>query len=132
MGVPLSRCFVGRDFPILPISKNPSLQPQTESFTPYMRQIVELLWNNGNPVDLPISEFSAKIGQGAYANHSKLSLQPWELVEDAGSNNVRRLTSRGAKFAKGKFRIPRLIARDPFSGEWKAATQTEKIRINEV
>jgi len=132
MGVPLSRCFVGRDFPILPISKNPSYRPQSESFAPYMRRIIELLWNSGNPVEAPISEFSTKIGPGAYANHSKLSLLPWGLVEDAGSNSVRRLTPRGEKFARGEISIPKVIMRDPFTEEWKAAPQTERIRIDEV
>jgi hypothetical protein len=132
MGVPLSRCFVGRDFPILPIVKNSAFQPQSESFTPYMKKIIELLWQGGSPKEAALSEFSKKIGQGAYANHSKLSLEPWDLVEDAGSNQIRRLTPRGKRFAQGNLRIPRIIVRDPFTDKWKAASEAEMVRIEDV
>jgi len=132
MGVPLSRCYVGRDLPVLPIAKNLAFRPQSESFAPYMRQIIELLWQDGTPSAEKISTFSEIIGQGAYANHSKLSYEPWDLVEDAGSNRVRRLTSRGRRFAQGKLPIPKTITRDPFTGEWRAADRTEMIRIEDV
>jgi len=132
MGVPLSRCYVGRDFPVLPIAKNSSFRPQSESFTPFMKRIIELLWQNGYPKEAQLSEFSEKIGQGAYANHSKLSLDPWALVEDAGSNRVRRLTTRGKQFARGRISIPKIIVCDPFTGEWIAASQAETIRIDDV
>jgi hypothetical protein len=132
MGVPLSRCFVGRDFPVLPIAQNSSYRPQSESFTPYMKRIIELLWQDGSPREAQLSEFSKKIGQGAYANHSKLSLEPWSLVEDAGSNRVRRLTSRGRQFVQGRLRIPKTIIRDPFTGDWISASQAEMIRIEDV
>lgn len=132
MGVPLSRCYVGRDFPVLPIAKNSSFRPQSESFTPYMKRIIELLWQNGSPKEAQLSEFSEKIGQGAYANHSKLSLDPWALAEDAGLNRVRRLTTRGKQFARGRISIPKNIVRNPFTGEWIAASQAETIRIDDV
>jgi hypothetical protein len=132
MGVPLSRCYVGRDFPILPIVKNANFEPQSESFAPYMRKIVELLWQDGKPREAELSEFSTKIGQGAYANHSKLSLAPWALLEDAGTNKVRRLTSKGKKFAAGEISIPKNIERDPFSGNWRRASDSQLVRINEI
>lgn len=132
LGVPLSRCYVGRDFPILPIAKNSTFQPQAERFSPYMKQIIELLWNGGSPRTANISKFSSKIGQGAYANHSKLSRAPWALVEDAGSNQVRQLTTRGRRFAQGKLRIPRIIIRDPLTWEWVPADKTNTISIDEL
>ncbi len=132
MGVPLSRCYVGRDFPILAVAKNVTYKAQSESFTPYMKQIVQHLWQNGKPRQAELSEIRTVIGPGAYANHSKLSLPPWDLLEDAGSNRVRRLTSRGHRFAEGKLRIPKRIERDPFSGDWRAASGTELVTTDDV
>ncbi len=134
MGVPLSRCFVGPDLPALPIARNPAYKPQTEAFTPQMRRIVDLLWNQGTPIEVTISEFNSEIGPGAYANHSKLSYGPWGLLEDgkAGSKKTRRLSSRGRKFAQGKLQIPKRIERDPFLGEWKPASEATSIGIDDV
>jgi hypothetical protein len=130
-GFPLSRCYVGRDLPLLPIVRNTTFHPQAERFTPFMRQIVEMLWNNGSPTDVQVTQF-ADIGQGAYANHSKLSYAPWALLEDVGSNKVRRLTSRGREFAKGKLRIPRVIVRDPFTEKWVPALGSEEVGVNDL
>ena len=132
LGVPLSRCYVGRDFPMLPIARNAAFRPQSERFTPYMKRIIELLWNDGSPRTAQISEFSSEIGQGAYGNHSKLSRAPWDLVEDAGSNQIRRLTTRGKRFARGKLRISRVIVRNPFTWEWEAAEGSERTSIEEI
>jgi len=97
-----------------------------------MKRIIELLWRNGNPKKAELSEFRDKIGPGAYANHSKLSYEPWRLLEDAGSNRMRQLTPRGKKFAQGKLRIPRRIERDALSGQWKPARGTDNISIGDV
>jgi hypothetical protein len=130
-GHPLSRLYVGRDLPLLPIARNTTFRPHPERFTPYMTALVNLLWNSASPRDVEVSQF-ASIGQGAYANHSKLSLQPWRLLEDVGSNAVRRLTSRGRQFARGKLTIPRVITRDPFTDEWAAFPGTDSITINDI
>jgi hypothetical protein len=132
MGVPLSRCYVGRDFPLLPIAKNVAYSSKPESFAPYMKQIVLLLWQEGNPREASLSEFRDHIGPGAYGNHSKLSLPPWDLLEDAGSNRIRRLTSKGKRFAQGKIPIPKRIEQDPFSGKWKAAPGAQQIFIDDL
>lgn len=132
LGVPLSRCYVGPGFPILPIAKNTRFRPQSERFSPYMKEIIELLWNGGSPRSAEISEFGTKIGQGAYANHSKLSKDPWDLVEDAESNQVRQLTPRGKKFALGNLRIPRTIIRDPLTWNWVSADKRDTISINDL
>lgn len=105
---------------------------QSVTFAPYMREIVELLWQDGDPRDAELSEFSQEIGQGAYANHSKLSLDPWRLLMDSGSNRVRRLTPRGIEFAQGKLTIPKTIERDPFTGDWRIGADTEMVKIHEV
>jgi hypothetical protein len=134
MGVPLSRCFVGPDLPALPIARNLAYKPQTESFTPQMKRIVDLLWNEGAPIEVTRADLNSKIGPGAYGNHSKLSYEPWRLLEDgkSGSKKTRRLSSRGKMFAQGKVEIPREIEQDPFQGEWKAAIGTTSVSIDDV
>lgn len=132
MGVPLSRCYVGRDFPKLPISKNIKFKPQTVRFAPYMKEIIKLLWQDGDPRTARLSEFSNKIGPGAYANHSKLSHDPWDLVEDVGTNKMRRLSPRGKLFAKGELEIPRTIVKDPFVSEWKPANSTDWVNFDNI
>lgn len=125
-GYPLSRCYVGRDLPLTPIARNSRFQQQRERFVPFMKKIVELAWNGGDPIAVEVSDFTS-IGQGAYANHSKLSYAPWCLLEDVGTNAVRRLTPRGIEFAKGNIRIPRVIIRDPLTGEWQPLSGTDEV-----
>jgi hypothetical protein len=130
-GYPLPRSYLGPDLPRTPIAKNAKFQPNSETFTPYMKNIVGYLWNNNNPKEASISEF-INLGPGAYANHSKLSYPPWELLEDGSSNSVRRLTERGKKFAKGERQIPRRIIKDPISWEWVADPDTDLIFISDI
>ena len=54
---------------------------RSERFSPYLRKIVELLWNEGDPIGASPSDILQNIGAGAYGNHSKLSLPSWGLVE---------------------------------------------------
>jgi len=97
-----------------------------------MRRIVELLWNLSNPVEKTKAEIGIQIGQGAYANHSKLSLPPWGLVEDGNGPKTRRLTSKGKAFASGEVKIPKNIIRDPLSGRWVPAPGTKRVYIREI
>ena len=115
-GAPLSRCYVGKSLPLLPIAKNVRFSPRKESFTGYMKSIIELLWNNGNPREVEIGDFNRIIGPAAYANHSKLSLPPWDLLETV-NRKKRKLTTKGIQFAQGKSKIPRRITVDHVSGE---------------
>lgn len=132
LGAPLPRCFVGASLPTLPIAKNISFQPQSERFTPYMKKIIELLWKNGTPKIVSIAVFGAEISPGAYANHSKLSYTPWQLVEDGGSNKLRRLTSRGEEFAAGILQIPKEIIKDHRTGDWIPASLIGEVGINDI
>jgi len=131
-GYPLSRCYIGPDLPYVPIARNIRYQPDSEAFVPYMKEIIIFLWNNGDPREAKISEFIDEIGPGAYANHSKLSLSPWNLVEDGSGKSVRKLTSRGERFAKGEIMIPRKIIKNSNVRDWIADPDTEMIRISDI
>jgi hypothetical protein len=85
------------------------------------------MWNGGKPKTLTLLEVSAKVGHGAYGNHSKLSLAPWALVENGKNKRERRLTERGKDFMRGKLSIPSVIVRDPDSAEWHAAKEAKNI-----
>jgi hypothetical protein len=97
-----------------------------------MRRIVELLWDNGNPIEVTISDIGKKLGNTAYANHRKLSLPPWQLLEDSERPKFRRLTARGERFARGDISIPKKLIRDPISWEWVQGPGTDRITISEV
>lgn len=131
-GHPLSRCYVGDDLPLVPIARNSTYTPQTERFSPYMKQIVEYLWNNGSPREVQISDLITTVGRGAYGNHTKLGYQPWNLLEYGKVKKIRKLTSQGMKFAQGNHKIPRVIIRDLNTWEWQAAPDTDYIRITDV
>jgi site-specific DNA-methyltransferase (adenine-specific) len=127
-GHPLSRCHLGADLPSVPLVRNTGFAALRYSFTEYMSKILDHMWNGGDPKDVLISEFAALVGNGAYGNHRKLSLEPWALVEDGDAAKSRRLTSRGIRFVKGKLSIPRQIERDPVTSAWKAAPGTDQVR----
>ena len=131
LGYPLSRCYIGRDLPLIPVARNSRFRQQSERFVPFMKKIVEMAWNGGSPKDIEVSQFT-DIGQGAYANHSKLSLAPWALLEDVGSNNVRRLTARGIAFVRGEVCIPKVIIRDPLTGDWVPSAGSDDVGFEDV
>ena len=131
-GHPLSRCHIGAGLPSVPIARNPTFRPDSETFVPYMKQIVELLWNNGFPREAALKEILNVVGPGAYANHSKLSRKPWGLLEDGPNNSTRRLTEKGKKFAQGQERIPRRIIRDAVTWEWVADDRAEWVSISDI
>jgi hypothetical protein len=105
---------------------------RTERFSPYLRKIIEFLWNDGDPIGATPSDILQNIGAGAYGNHSKLSLPPWGLVETDTKSSQRVLTPRGEKFIKGESEIPLIIMRDPETLEWLPDPESEMIRISDV
>lgn len=131
-GSSLPKCYIGPDLPEIPIARNVSFKPQSEYFSPQMRKVVEHLWNKGAPREATGSELGKIAGAGAYGNHSKLSLPPWNLLEGGQSKRSRRLTRRGKHFAQGKVRIPKRIIKDPITWKWVAVPKTERIFINEA
>ncbi|PLS76904.1 MAG: hypothetical protein CYG59_26620 [Chloroflexi bacterium] len=113
-------------------SENTFEGAQALSFYGYFRTIVELMWNNGNPREVPTQEIRERIGPGAYANHRKLSLGPWDLVADGNGRYTRRLTGKGIRFVQGQARVPKKIVKNPVTEQWVAAPGTKMILITEV
>ena len=72
------------------------------------------------------------MGRGAYSNHSKLSLTPWDLLQDGQSRSHRILNERGVQFAQGNLAIPRHIIKDPSTWEWVADPEAEMVLITDV
>jgi hypothetical protein len=117
--------------PNIPMVKNITHKPLAIRFGGYFNQIIELMWNHGKPKSIKIDQLLS-ISTGAYANHSKLSLPPWNLVEDGSSRRIRRLTKRGKLFANNSLRIPRVIIKDPINWKWRAKDGTRLIPISDT
>jgi hypothetical protein len=131
-GYPLPRLFVGPQLPQIAIAKNTQYQPERIRFEPYMKRLVEHLWNKGNPREIAIRALRQNEWMGAYGNHRKLSYSPWQLLEDGSSRRHRRLTKRGEEFARGDLQIVESIIKDPGTWEWVADPYAEMISISDV
>jgi hypothetical protein len=130
--LPLPKLYLGPDLPEIPIARNALYKPQTENFAPYMRSILEYIWNGGSPKEAHHEDLRNRVGPGAYGNHSKLSLPPWALVEDGVRKRTRRLTPKGVKFMQGKTKIPDRLIKDPVLWQWVAAPDCKMISIHDV
>ncbi len=131
-GSSLPRLFIGSQLPEIAIAKNVQYSPESESFTPQFKKIIELLWNNGNPREVEISEILDNIGTGAYANYSKLNRAPWNLLEQGSNTKKRKLTDRGIDFAEGNLSIPKKIIKDPITWDWIADPESSFITIDDI
>lgn len=131
-GNPLSRYFLGPQLPEIAIAKNIHYQPESESFVPYMKRVIELLWNDGEPRDVGTDEILDKVGRGGYANNSKLKRFPWKLLTDGKTSRSRTLTEKGKRFASGQISIPRKIIKDPVTWEWVADPSSDMVFIKDV
>lgn len=131
-GHPLLRCHIGQGLPRVPIARNAQFHPDTERFVPYMKRIIEYIWDSGNPREIQIQELLDNVGPGAYGNHSKLSRTPWALLEDVSNNSTRKLSKKGIAFAKGELKIPQKIVRDAVTWDWVAAPETNWLLISEL
>ena len=122
-GDTIPRLYLGPTLPKLPLAHNSQFKARKLPLTPQYIKILEALWNNGNERILSPEEISQLCGKGAYGNHSKLSLEPWGLVENVDDNpKKRRLTLRGKQFIQNKLSVPRTIVQDP---QTKKATAAE-------
>lgn len=134
------RLYIGETLLDIPLIKN--VKPhkvkqstnaeQSYSFVGHLKSIIMALWNDGNPRELRAREILMFCGLGAYGNHNKLSLDPWQLVEDVPESSKRRLTQKGLLFAQGKITIPKMIKKDPTTGEWDSAPDTSQISIHDL
>lgn len=118
----IPRLYLGSTLPILPLTLNPKFKSRKLSLTPQYIKILESLWNNGNERILSPEEIRQLCGNGAYGNHSKLSLEPWRLVENSKNTRKRKLTQRGKQFLQNKLSVPKTIVQDP---ETNRATSAE-------
>ena len=132
IGAPLSKLYVGNDLPQFPLVRNMKYRPRSEAITGYHRQILDLLWNEGKPQSVSLTDIRNKCGAGAYGNHSKLSLGPWDLVEDAVDTRHRRLTERGRQFVIGQLKVPRKIILDPQTQAWRADDDVQWISYSDI
>ncbi len=89
----------GPGMPDIPFVKNVKYSARSEVFGRDYVCILRTLWNKGNERELSLDSLGKKCGRGAYSNHSKLSLNPWRLVEDVprSKGRKRRLTNRGRR-----------------------------------
>ena len=119
--------FLGSTLPKFPLSLNSKYKIEKITLSPFYISILEALWNNGKEKHLSAEEISNLCGKGAYGNHRKLTLEPWQLVEAISNTRKHRLTKRGKHFMQDKIKIPRKITRDPKSKKWVAAKDTQQI-----
>jgi len=121
------RMFLGSTLPKFPLSLNSKYKIESITLSPFYVSILEALWNDGKERFLSPDEISSLCGKGAYGNHSKLTLEPWQLVEAIPNTKKHKLTKRGKDFMQNKIKIPRKIIRDPKNKKWSAKKDTEKI-----
>ena len=128
----IPRLYIGNTLLEFPLIKNIKYSTQSYSFVGHLKSIVEALWDSGNPKELRAREILKLCGEGSYGNHSKLSLEPWQLVETIAGSTKRRLTEKGKLFAQGKIKIPRSIEKDPTTGKWIPSPTAKEVTINDV
>ena len=100
--------------------KNTQYSAQVYSLDEHLLCIIRALWNGGQELQLRPHEIDELCGKGAYGNHNKLSLGPWQLVEwTSGKRPKRRqLTDRGRAFAQGRLSVPKRIIQTAGSEEF--------------
>jgi len=121
------RMFLGSTLPKFPLSLNPKYKIDSISLSPFYVSILEALWNSGKEKSLSPNEIDKICGKGAYGNHTKLALDPWQLVEAIPHTKKHKLTKRGKDFMQNVIKIPRKINRDPKSKKWIEAKGSELI-----
>jgi site-specific DNA-methyltransferase (adenine-specific) len=130
-GHPLPRNYIGPTLPKFPLARNVGYKPRRERFQSYHRATIELIATRGQGGEVPLHEIDDQLGKSAYGNHSKLSLPPWDLVQDGRNSKYRRLTARGWKFVGGRLRIPEELELDS-ANEWQSVQGTKLIKMSDV
>jgi len=123
----IPRLYLGPTLPKFPFALNTKFKTKSLVMSPIYISILEALWNNGKPQSLTPDKIRDICGNGAYGNHSKLSLDPWQLVETINKPKRRKLTKRGELFMQNKIKIPKKIVRDPASKKWIKLKDTDEI-----
>ncbi len=126
----IPRLYLGPTLPKFPFALNTKFKTKSLLMSPTYISILEALWNKGDPRSLTPDEIRDICGNGAYGNHSKLSLDPWQLVETINKPKRRKLTKRGELFMQNKLKIPKKITRDPASNKWIKQIDTKELSLS--
>lgn len=121
------RMYLGHTLPKFPFSLNTKYKVKTLTLSPFYVSILRALWNDGRERELTPDEISTFCGKGAYGNHSKLRLEPWQLVETVPNSKKHRLTKRGKAFMQNKLKIPLKIFQDQKTREWAPLTKSKQV-----
>jgi len=100
------RMFLGLTLPRFPLSLNSKYKIESILLSPFYISILKALWNNGKEKHLSPNEIDKICGKGAYGNHTKLALDPWQLVESIPNSKKHKLTKRGKDFMQNSIKIP--------------------------
>lgn len=111
--------------------RNVNVKHREEILTNGQKQVLNVLWNNGNPRKVTISELQ-KLGSTQHTTYSKLAYSPiWALITKNRSKTI-ILSERGVQFFKGEIKIPIKIRRNPETQEWEPAPNTEYTGCNDL
>jgi hypothetical protein len=122
--------YVGGIMPEFGLIKNTTFSPREETLHPYMVEFLRLLWDGGACREVTTEEIRQDMRAGIYGNHSKLSLAPWQLVEDGSEPRTRRLSDSGTAFMRGDLQVPREIACDS-DGNWRPKAGSSLVGITD-
>jgi len=104
------RLFFGHGVSDFPLIRNKAFDPIYIQLNNYQIEILELLWNRGFPNTKYIADLDKELGKGAYANYSKLTYEPWQLIHKKSKKVW--LTERGISFMNNELKIPEKIYKD--------------------
>ncbi len=124
------RLYLGPTLPKFPIALNSKFKTKSLTMSPVYISILKALWNNGKPKSLTPDNIRDICGNGAYGNHNKLSLAPWQLVETTNKPKTRKLTKRGKLFMQNKLTIPLKITLDAKTKEWVPLNSTKQVKYS--
>lgn len=120
--------LLGSTLPDFSFFNNTYFRPLEYRLQPHLVAVLEVLWNDGNPLELRPGEIADATGlKGAYGNHRKLSFEPWNLVETIAGK--RRLNQRGIAFMQGNLQIPRDVVKDLDRNVYVARPGTDMVGI---
>jgi hypothetical protein len=127
----IPRLYLGPTLPKIPLALNAKFKTKNLILSPVYISILEALWNKGKPQSLSPDNIRDICGNGAYGNHNKLSLEPWQLVETIPNTRMRKLTKRGEQFMQNKLKVPKKINKDPKSQKMIDAKKTEYVNYKD-
>lgn len=99
-------------------------------FTSSYLEMLDYLWNNGDPIEVTTTDIRSHLKTGLYENNQKLSYKPWSLIETGDAKNYRRLTLKGIGFLMGSEAIPEIIVNS--SQGWIPEIGTNYITIDDL